>query len=204
MATDPERPAQPTTPGGTEPPPVPPGGSEPSAKPKKHRSRWLWVSVGLAVGCVGLLVWALSLNSDLDDANAKNEQAQETGSSIASAARDAYDQLASELGATNEDLGETEQQLQETQEQADQAQKDADAAKQRAENTDDELDKAKAEADQAKAEAEAAGSKAQIAGDCAKAYVNAAKGLLDGGDREAVREQLQGITDDCQAAFAAQ
>jgi TolA-binding protein len=171
--------------------------------PEKHRSRWLWVSAVLGLAVVGLLVWALSLRSDLDDANAKNEQQQETGSSIAIAAKDAYDELASDLGATNEDLEQTEQQLEGAQQDAEQAQKDADAAKQKAESTSDELDKAKAEADQAKAEAEAAGSKAEIAGECAKAYVNAAKGLLDGDDRDAVREQLQGITDDCRAAFAA-
>src|SRR5690242_19318605 len=65
---------------GSEPPPPPPG--EP---PTKRRSRWIWVCGLLALACVGLLVWALSLNSDLDDANAKNEQAAEAGSSIASA-----------------------------------------------------------------------------------------------------------------------
>jgi hypothetical protein len=198
MATDPARPEQPATP-PNGPEPGPPGGQEP---PKKHRSRWVWVSAVLGLAVVGLLVWALSLRSDLDDANAKNEQQQETGNTIAAAARDAYDSLASELGATNEDLADTEQQLDEAQQAAEDAQQDADAAKQTAENTSDELDKAKAEADQAKAEAEAAGSKVEIAGECAKAYVNAAKGLLDGGDGDAVREQMQGITDDCRAAFA--
>ena len=187
MATDSPRPEQPVQP-----------------QEKKHRSRWIWVSGLLALACAGLLVWALSLNSDLDDANARNAQQQETGSSIASAAKGAYDSLAADLGATNEDLDQTEQQLEGAKQDAEQAQDDADAAKQKAENTSDELDKAKAEADQAKAEAEAAGSKTQIAAECAKAYVNAGKSLLDGAEREDVRAQLQGITDDCRAAFAAQ
>ena len=47
------------------------------------------------------------------------------------------------------------------------------------------------------------GSKAQIAGDCAKAYINAAKGLFNGQDKDQVKSSLQGITDQCQAAFAA-
>ena len=179
----------------------PPG--EPAAEPKKkHRSRWIWVSALLGLVVIGLLVWALSLRSDLDDANAKNEQQQEAGGAVASAAKGAYDELAAQLGATNEDLAQTEQDLDSAKQDAEQAQKDADAAEQQAENTDDELDKAKAEADQAKAEADAAGSKAKIAGECAKAYVSALGGLLDGGDADAVREQLSGITDDCQAAFA--
>ena len=182
---------------GSEPPPP----QEPP--PKKHRSRWIWVSAILALGCVGLLVWALSLNSDLDDANAKNQQQQETGTSIATAAKDAYDSLASDLGATNEDLQQTEEQLQGAQDDAQKAQEDADAAKQKAENTSDELDKAKAEADQAKAEAEVAGSKAKVAAECAKAYISAAGGLLSGDDKDAVKQTLQGITDECRAAFEA-
>ena len=219
MSTGPERPEQPSQqppPERPEPPAdLPPesaeafaryAGSEPpppGEPPKKHRSRWIWVSVVLGLACVGLLVWALSLNSDLDDANAKNEQQQETGSSVASAAKDAYDSLASELGSTNEDLADTEQQLQDAQQDAEQAQKDADSAKQKAENTSDELDKAQAEAEQAKAEADAAGSKAKIAAECAKAYISAAGSLLGGEDRDAVQQTLQGITDECRAAFEA-
>jgi len=202
MGTGPERPEQPPESAeafaryaGSEPPPDEP--------PKKHRSRWIWVSGLLALGCVGLLVWALSLNSDLDDANAKNQQQQETGSSVATAAKDAYDSLASELGATNEDLQQTEEQLQGAQQDAENAQKDADAAKQKAESTSDELDKAQSEADQAKAEAEVAGSKAKIAAECAKAYISAAGGLLSGDDKDSVKQTLQGITDQCRAAFEA-
>jgi hypothetical protein len=195
MATDPARPGQLQPPDSAGPPESP----EP---PKQHRSRWFWVSALLGLAVVGLLVWALSLQSDLDESNAKNEQAQDTGSAIATAATDAYESLASELGATNEDLADTEQQLDDAQQAAEDAEKQAEEAKKKAESTDDELDKAKAEADQAKAEAEAAGSKAEIAADCAKAYVNAAKGLLDGQDRETVKASLQGITDDCRAAFA--
>ena len=80
--------------------------------PKKHRSRRIWVRGLLALACVGLLMWALSLNSDLDDADATNAQAAETGD------------------------------------------------------------------------------------------ISAAGGLLKGEDRESVKSTLQGITSDCQAAFA--
>jgi hypothetical protein len=180
---------------------------QPPAGPsqKKHRSRWIWVSALLGLACAGLLIWALVLRSDLDDANAQNAQnaqKQETGGKVAAAAKAAYDSLAAELGATTDDLDATQQELEGAQQDADQAQKAADEATQTAESTDDKLDTAVAEADQAKAEAEAAGSKATVAKDCAKAYVSALGGLLDGGQKDQVRAQLQGITSDCQAAFA--
>ena len=70
-----------------------------------------------------------------------------------------------------------------------------------------ETDKAKAEADQAKAEATAAESKAAIVAECAKAYFSAFGTLFEGDDvgaqAEQVREQLKGITSECQAALGA-
>jgi len=38
-------------------------------EPTTRRNWWVWVSVALAVVAIGLLVWALSLKSDLDGAN---------------------------------------------------------------------------------------------------------------------------------------
>ncbi len=116
-----------------------------------------------------------------------------------------YDDLANELGATQEDLAATQEDLDAANKQAENAAKDAAAAEQKAKEADNETDKAKAEADQAKAEAEATKSKAAVAADCAKAYVSALGGLFEGDnpqDQEAaVRDKLAGITDDCKAAL---
>jgi hypothetical protein len=37
-----------------------------AAPAKKRRNWWLWVSVALAVVGAGLLIWALTIRSDLD------------------------------------------------------------------------------------------------------------------------------------------
>jgi chromosome segregation ATPase len=120
-------------------------------------------------------------------------------------AKAVYDDLADQLGATQEDLESTEKELEKANEQAQQAEKDAAAAEQKAKEADNETDKAKAEADQAKAEQQATESKASIAANCAKAYVGALAPLFEGDDPEAqadaVREQVAGITDDCKAAL---
>src|SRR4051795_8967918 len=63
---------EPTQVPGDGPPLVPPAGTPqytepPDAQaPAKHRSAWMWVSGLLAIVAVGLLVWALSAQSDLD------------------------------------------------------------------------------------------------------------------------------------------
>ena len=123
------------------------------------------------------------------------------------AAKAVYDDLTEQLGATQEDLAATEQDLKEANAKAEQADKDAAAAEKQAASADNETDKAKAEADQAKAEATAAESKAAIVAECAKAYFSAFGTLFEGDDvgaqAEQVREQLKGITSQCQAALGA-
>jgi septal ring factor EnvC (AmiA/AmiB activator) len=123
------------------------------------------------------------------------------------AAKAVYDDLTAELGATQEDLASTEQDLKDADAKAKQAEQDAAAAEKQAASAGNETDKAKAEADKAKADATAAESRAAIVGDCAKAYLSAFGTLLEGDDVSAqaakVREQLKGITADCQAALGA-
>ena len=123
------------------------------------------------------------------------------------AAKAVYDDLTEQLGTTQEDLAATEQDLKEANAKAEQADKDAAAAEKQAASADNETDKAKAEADQAKAEATAAESKAAIVAECAKAYFSAFGTLFEGDDvgaqAEQVREQLKGITSQCQAALGA-
>jgi chromosome segregation ATPase len=117
-----------------------------------------------------------------------------------------YDDLAEQLGATEEDLAATRQDLDDAQERADQAEQDAAEAAERAAQSDDETAKAQAEADQAQAEAEAANAKLAIAVDCAKAFVGAFGELFEGDDLEAqaaaVREQFESIAADCEDALS--
>ena len=75
--------------------------------------------MALAVVAVGLLVWGLKTQSDLDDANqqVKDLQAQinkgkTAGGAAAVSFKAVYDDLEKQLGATNADLASTQQDLQ--------------------------------------------------------------------------------------------
>ena len=181
--------------------------------PKKKRNPWIWISGGLAIIAIGLLIWALNTNSDLDSTQqdvqnleSQVEQGKETGGTFVAAAKTAFQNLAKQLGSTSEDLATAEQDVADAQSTADQAQKDADAAKQEADKANGATEKAQAETKQAQAEAKAAESKLTVAADCSKAYVSAIGTLFEGSDIKAqaakVGEQLKGITSDCQTALA--
>ena len=75
--------------------------------PKKRRNPWIWVSGGLALAAVGLLIWGVStqadLNSSEDDVSDLQTQVS-TESTESEAAKDLADDLAEDLGVTNEDL----------------------------------------------------------------------------------------------------
>ena len=183
----------------------------------KHRNRWVWVSALLALVAAGLLVWALSVKSDQENAEdelastkqqleqSEQQQAQATatptpadegsGGAVAvagglAAAKAVYDDLTEQLGATQQDLEATEQDLEEADAKAEQAEQDAAAAGKQAASADNETDKAKAEADKAKAEATAAESRATVVADCAKAYFSALGSLFEGDDVRAQAEQV--------------
>ena len=116
-----------------------------------------------------------------------------------------YDDLADQLGATQEDLGAVEQDLQDANDKANQAEQDAKAAKKRADQADNETDVA-GQRDQAKAEVKAAESKAAVTAGCVKAYVSAFGALFEGesvrDQAAAVRKQFASITTDCKGALA--
>jgi uncharacterized membrane-anchored protein YhcB (DUF1043 family) len=182
-------------------------------QPKKRRNPWIWISAALGLIAVGLLVWALTIRSDLDGSQqdveqlqSQLDQGQENGSTVIAAAKSAYDSLVQQLGSTSEDLAAAEQDLATAKQGEAQAEQEADTAKQAAAKADNATDQAKAEADQARAEAQAAESKAAIASDCAKAYVGALGKLFEGdsvrAQASAVGQELQGITADCKGAFA--
>jgi hypothetical protein len=187
-----------------------PAAPEP-APPKKHRNPWIWISAVLGIAAIGLLVWALTVQNDLDDTNAELDQVQaqvqenaESGSDFAAAAKAAYDDLSNRIGAAGANAQES---IEATQAQVDEAEQQAqEAGQQAADAASDQAEQLQAEADQAKAEADAAAGKARIAADCAKAYLSAFGALFEGGGlaegATAVREEIAGITDDCQAALS--
>jgi chromosome segregation ATPase len=186
---------------------------------KKRRNWWIWISAALAVVAIGLLVWALSIQSDLNDTQdqlastqkkleateqnveqltsdkaAQSEEAdkQTVLTTAALAAGTAlYKDLSAELGATQEDLASAKQDVEDANAKAKQAEEDAAAAKKKADQATNETDKAQAQAEQAQAEAEAAQSKASIAGDCAKAFVSSFGVLFEGDDLEAQAKKVK-------------
>ena len=186
---------------------------------RKRRSPWMWISILLGVAAVGLLIWALSTQSDLDDAQSQLDQTQETGTAVIEEGKQAYDDVTQELGVTSEDLAATEEELANAEQDGAKAEKDAEAAQKEAdkaaseaeqaqsetEKANAEADKANAEADKAKAEEQAADSKAAVAADCAKAYVSALGKLFEGdsvkSQAEVVKKELGSITATCKAAF---
>jgi hypothetical protein len=177
------------------------------AEPGKARKPWIWLSAVLAVVAVGLLIWALTIQSDLDSANQQLAAANEeldgtkkqldatkqnveelqaeadkgvgTGAAVAGATA-LYKEFSNQLGATQDDLASTQQDLEEAEKAAAQADKEAKAAKQAAADAGNETEKAQAEADQARAELKAAESRSAIAADCAKSYISAVGVLFDG------------------------
>ena len=182
--------------------------------PKKRRNPWIWVSVGLGLVAVGLLIWGLTTQSDLDNAQQDSaelqsqvDQGKETGSSVVAEVKAAYDDLTQQLGATSEDLTETEQDLEDAEQDAAKAEQGAAAAKQDAAEAKNETDKATAEVDQAESEAQAADSKAAIAAECANAYVSALGALFEGesvsAQAKVVSQELESISGTCKTALEA-
>ena len=190
---------------------------------KKKRSPWLWVSIGLAAAVIGLLIWGIKSQSDLDKAEkdaqalqSQVDQGQRTAGAVAASVKDVFNDLTSQLGSANEDLAASEQAVKDAEAAATKAEQDAAAAEKKAseaktqtENAKSQTDKANAaadqanaEADQAKAEAKAATSKLDVATGCAKSYVSAFGALVDGKTSSDVKQQLQTITADCKAALA--
>lgn len=206
---DPKHSAPPRTEDTDGAPPAaaaPPGATAPSAK---RRNPWIWACGALVLAAVGLLIWGLTTQADLDSSQdeVSDLQAQVRDESAESeAAKDVADELAQDLGASNEDLAATEQQLSEAEQSAQQAEDTAAAAKKDVEQAQDATAKAEAEAKEAKAEAEAVQTRGEIAGDCARAYVTAFGSLFEGesvkSQAAAVREELQGISAKCQSALS--
>jgi chromosome segregation ATPase len=184
----------------------------PEQTQKKHRSPWLRVSIALALACIGLLVWGINTQSDLDDANTQIDHLQNqlgasavTGTAVAASYKDAYTELEQQMGSTNSDLSATEAQLEDAQKATDKANEDAAKAKDKADKAQSETDKANAEADQAKAEAEAAQQQAKLTTQCSQALLTSIGAVLQADDPKAEvenqKKELEGFAGDCKKAL---
>jgi chromosome segregation ATPase len=179
------------------------------AAQKKKRSPWLWVSIGLAAAVIGLLIWGINSQSDLDNAQkdvqdlqSQMDQGQETAGALVASVKDVFNDLKAQLGSVNEDVAASEQQVKDADAAAAKAEQDAAAAEKQAGEAKSKTEKANAEADQAKAEAKAATSELEVAAGCAKSYVSAFGALVDGHSSSDVKQQLETITADCKTALA--
>jgi hypothetical protein len=113
------------------PPQTPIRASRPRRRTLKWRP-WGWIAVaGLLAASVFVLgIYALNLNSDLDDADAdaqiasqqgQIDQAQETGVDIVASAQAAYDDLSAHFGAARDDASQAADEAAEAQDQPKQA-----------------------------------------------------------------------------------
>lgn len=188
---------------------------EPTQTPgASKRSAWVWVSGLLLLACVGLLVWALTLQSDRDSAQeevaalqAQVTQNEQQGDTLTTALKAGYDTLMQQLGAAQADVATAEQRITEAEQKVQQAQTDAQAAAARAADTaSGAAERAQARVDEAQARAQEAGAKTSMAADCAKTYLSTLGSLFSGDDIRTqvtkVRGQLQGIAADCKTALA--
>ena len=157
----------------------------PAAPPASRKRPWGWIAVAglLAVGVVGLVIYAVNLNSDLDDANAKVasqqkqiDEAQDTG---VAAAKAAYDDLSTKLGAAQQDASQAAEQASEKLNQAEQAAADA-----------------KGTAEEVQKEADAAKAKAETAATCAQSFLSAFSGVFSG---STLKEGVQATVNELQA-----
>jgi DNA repair exonuclease SbcCD ATPase subunit len=196
--------------------PKPPDTGAAAAQPAKSSHVWIWISAVLAVVAIGILVWALTVQSDLDgtqsdldQANAQvaeleagAEQTENVQDTAVVALKAAYEELTAQLGTATEDLATATADLQAAQSTSEQAAQAAAAAKEKAGEVKGSVEQAQATADQAQLEAEAARAKGAVIADCAKASFSVVGELLDGGSLSTVRDSVQSIAADCKTALA--
>ena len=169
----------------------------PSAPPASRKRPWGWIVLAglLAAGVVGLGIYAVNLNSDLDDANAKIasqqkqiDEAQDKGAGVLAAAKKTYDELSTKLGAAQQDASQAVEQASEKLNQAEQAAADP-----------------KGTAEEVQKEAEAATAKAETAATCAQSFLSAFSGVFSGATLkegvEATVAELKALQPKCASAL---
>ena len=188
----------------------PQDGGEPAVSPAdqapaKRRTAWIWLSVLLAIVAAGLLIWALTIQSDLDGTE---QELASTQQELAST-RQELDSTQQELDATRQDvealeadgdagnrtgavlaggaalykefaeqLGATEEDLSATQQELEEAEKSAAQAEQDAEAAKQAAADAGNETEKAKAEADQAKAEAKAAESKAAIAAECAKAYI--------------------------
>lgn len=183
------------------------------AAPSSHRRPTMWIVLCavLALAVVGLGIWALTAQSDADDAQAKlgkataaaaagsggesqaatptatAQPAQPAATATPDAAtQQAIDELATTLGATNENLASIQQDLEKAAAGADDARK----AKADASNA---LERAQAAVAEFKANA-------QLASACLRGVLEAVKTAFSSGGPQAALDQATALAGSCRGA----
>lgn len=173
--------------------------SAPGPAAHKRPTGWIVLIGLLAVGLLALAVYAIGLNSDLDDANAtiatqKGQLAQSRKNSDAplASANSAFAELRKQLGGASVDQAAANQHLDEAVRRA------ADTAKTALKQTD--------AATKAQAQVDAARATAQAAKACADSVVGAVGGVFEGtslqAGAQAAAAQLEALKPQCAAALA--
>ncbi len=186
-------PREPGTPANGHGQPATP--SRADTAPRKRPWGWIAVAGLLAAGVIGLGIYALNLNSDLDDANAQIasqqkqiDQAQNAGGDVVAAAKSAYDGLSAKLGAAQGDASQAVEQASAKLDQAQQAAVDA-----------------RGSADELQKQADAAQAKAETAATCAQSFLSAFSGVFAGetlqAGVEATVAELQALQPKCAPAL---
>ena len=182
---------------------APPGSDATRDAEPRHKRPWGWIAIAslLAATTIGLGIWALGLNGDLDDAEATvaaQEQqigdAKETGQGALDVAKQAFDDVTKQVQATEQQAADNEQAVEDAAAQLDQAEQKA--------------TEAEGTADEAKSQADAAQTKAETAATCAKSFVTAFGHVFDGPTLqdgvEAAKAELAALENTCSPALGAE
>ena len=144
----------------------------PDGRPPHTRRPWGWIVLAAVLGAaaIGLGVYALQVNSDLDDAEAtiaEQEQAAAGGTSdqALEAVAGAVGEVTSALGATQGDVAQIERQIA--------------AASESLQAAEDKVSAAAGDLERTEAERDAAQAKVDVVQACAQSVVSAFRGAFD-------------------------
>jgi chromosome segregation ATPase len=200
------------------------------APPRRH-SRWIWVSALLALVAVAVMIWALSLRSDLDSTQqeldtttqelaSSKQELETTKKQLATAQQDVKDLQSSQRRRTGvtlvtgkvvydefaKQLGAAHDELAATQQDVKSANKAATQAEQDAAAAKQDAADASDESDKANAEAKQAKAESQAAQSKAKAAASCAKAYIEafGGlfEGDNPSAQAEGVRKDLQSVTA--
>jgi hypothetical protein len=192
-----QAPREPDSAAGTAPQSAMPDASPGPGNHKPRKRPWGWIALSglLVAAVVGLAIYAVGLDSDLDDANAKIaaqqkqiDEAENKGADVVAAAKSAYENLSTQAGAAQENAGQAVEQANQVLDQAEQAAADAQGT-----------------ADELKAQADAAQANAETAATCARSFLSAFSGVFDAASLQegidAAVADLQDLQPQCASAI---